>query len=63
MSELTKDELLLLSILDKPRAEIVRQINYSPKTIDNRLKAIREKLGVKSTLQAVIVAFRKGLIK
>ncbi len=35
----------------------------SERTLQNELASIRSKLGVKSTLEAVVWAFRKGLVR
>ncbi len=44
-------------------ARAVRALCISERTLQNELALIRAKLGVKSTVEALVWAFRKGLVR
>jgi DNA-binding NarL/FixJ family response regulator len=61
---LTKRELEVLGLLaeGRTRAEIVELLVISPKTVSTHIERILMKLGVHSGVQAVAVAYRRGLV-
>lgn len=45
-----------------PRAEIAVALSCSVATVDRRLTALRERLGVATTIQVIVHAVRSGVI-
>ncbi len=46
-----------------PYRAIAKQVNLSPKTVQNYLEIIRLDLEAKNTVHSVAIAIREGLIK
>lgn len=61
---LNRDDLRLLALLAEgmPISSISRRLAMSDRTIRRRIRAICEQLGVKSTVQAIVWAARRGLV-
>jgi DNA-binding CsgD family transcriptional regulator len=63
-SGLTAKELEILNLLAQgcTGAQLARRLHRSPKTIENHVCSLLEKLGVHSRVEAVAVAFTRGII-
>jgi DNA-binding CsgD family transcriptional regulator len=63
-SGLTAKELEILNLLAQgcTGAQLARRLHRSPKTIENHVCSLLEKLGVHSRVEAVAVAFARGII-
>jgi DNA-binding NarL/FixJ family response regulator len=55
-------ELLRLVAAGLPLDAVARRLQLSDRTVRRRLKAIRERLGVGSSIQAIAWAARRGLV-
>ena len=60
----SRRDVAILEMLTRstPRTEIARRLGCSTSTVDRRLGVMREQLGVKTTVQVIVAAVRKGLI-
>ncbi len=55
-------ELLQLVAEGLPLGAVARRLRTSDRTVRRRLKAIRDRLGVHSSVQAIVWAVRRGLV-
>ena len=55
-------ELLRLLAGGLPLYAVARRMNTSERTVRRRVKAIRDRLGFSSSIQAVVWAARRGLV-
>jgi DNA-binding NarL/FixJ family response regulator len=55
-------ELLRLLAAGLPLDAVARRLNTSERTVRRRVKAICDRLGVGSSIQAVVWAARRGLV-
>ena len=55
-------ELLQLVAEGLPLGTVARRLRTSGRTVRRRLKAIRDRLGVDSSVQAIVWAVRRGLV-
>jgi DNA-binding NarL/FixJ family response regulator len=62
--QLTREDIELLALLagGLPLEAIARRVNASERTVRRRVKAICDRLGFSSTIQAVAWAARRGLV-
>jgi DNA-binding NarL/FixJ family response regulator len=63
-TELSQQEVELLGLLagGLPMEAVARRVNASERTVRRRVRAICDRLGVTSPIQAVVWAARQGLV-
>jgi DNA-binding NarL/FixJ family response regulator len=63
-TQLSREDAELLRLLagGLPLDAVARRMNTSERTVRRRVKAIRDRLGFSSSIQAVVWAARRGLV-
>jgi DNA-binding NarL/FixJ family response regulator len=64
VAELSRQDVELLKLLARglPLDAVARRMNTSERTVRRRMKAICDRLGFTSSIQAVVWAARQGLV-
>jgi DNA-binding NarL/FixJ family response regulator len=63
-AELSRQDVELLELLARglPLGAVARRLNTSERTVRRRIKAICDRLGYTSSIQAIVWAARRGLV-
>jgi DNA-binding NarL/FixJ family response regulator len=64
VAELSRQDVELLALLARglPLDAVARRLNTSERTVRRRVKAICDRLGFTTSIQAVVWAARRGLV-